>query len=467
MAFGLNSFLKRRLEKIVNNQFNQAFFKYLGSGYTAYDQNASNYIENGYNINPDVYSIVQAMSNKTAAIPFYIKEIENKEAKKGLKRLTKATNHNPTFQQKIKQTQLQIKAYKEDEKPMPLMKPNPTQSWTEFIALYKTFLKTTGNVYQYDLKPENGKDAGTPIATYLLPSHMVQIVVENNADMLTTESPVKEYILTEGTSFIKFAAEDVTHIKYSNPNYDMQGSHLYGQSPLAAALKNIQNSNLGLDLNNKTLKSGGAFGFIHGKGNNLTVEQATELKDRLKEMDASSENLARIAGVSAEVGFQRISLTSDELKPFDYFNFNEKKIADVLGWPLDDGKRGDFGGTIEQIRKQRITDNIMPDLDLLADTWNETWLKRFKGYENCEIVFDASELPEMQLDVSSMVDWIMKLINIGVITRNEAREVIQFMKLEDENMDRLTVQSDIMSLDEALDNDFNIEDSMPNDKEQV
>ena len=454
MNFGFSSFINNRVAKAIHNKFNQAFFKYLGGGYTAYDTNASSYINYGYNINPDVYSMVQSMSNKTSAIPYCIKEVDDKKELKNLKRLTKSTSHNPTFQQKIKQTQLEIKAYKEGEMPMPLEKPNALQSWTEFFALYKTFIKTTGNVYQYDLKPEEGMNANTPIATYLLPSHMIQIVVKDNADMLDIESPVKEYILTEGDQFIKFKAEDVTHIKYSNPNFDMQGSHLYGQSPLSAALKNIQNSNLGLDLNNKTLKSGGAFGFIHGKGNTLTEQQALELKDRLKEMDASTENLARIAGVSAEVGFQRISLTSDELKPFDYFNFNEKKIADCLGWPLDDGKRGDFGGTIEQLRKQRITDNITPDLDLIADVWNEHWLKKFKGYEKSEIVFDASELPEMQLDVAKMVDWIVKLVNIGLITRNEGREVIRFMKLEDTNMDIITVASDIIPLEEAIEVGF-------------
>ena len=192
MAFGLSNFLQRRIEKATNNLFNRAFFKYLGGGYTSYDTNAKSYIENGYNVNPDVYSIVQAMANKSSAIPFYVKEIEDKEALKGLKRLTKANKHDPTFQQKIKQTQLKVKAYKEDEIPLPLKRPNPSQTWTEFIALYKTFLKTTGNVYQYDLKPEEGKNAGQPIATYLLPSHMMQIIVKDNADMLDVESPVKE-----------------------------------------------------------------------------------------------------------------------------------------------------------------------------------------------------------------------------------------------------------------------------------
>ena len=87
---------------------------------------------------------------------------------------------------------------------------------------------------------------------------------------------------------------------------------------MRAALRNIESSNSAMELNIKTLKSGGAFGFIHGKGPaGITQAQAKELKERLIEMNASPENLGKIAGVSAELGFQRISLTSEELKPFD------------------------------------------------------------------------------------------------------------------------------------------------------
>ena len=456
MKFGLRTLFNNITGKRIFNAFNQAFFKYLGGGYTAYDTDNKTYIEQGYNINPIVYSMINQMSIKSASIPCYVKKIEDEKELKKLKRLNNSTNYNTTIQQKVNQKILEIKAYEEGELPLPLERPNPTQTWTEFIALYKTFIKTTGNVYQYDLKPENGANSGTPIATYLLPSHLMQIIVKDHADMLHVESPIKGYMLTEGDQYIQFKAEDVLHIKYSNPNYDTEGSHLYGQSPLQAGLKNIQSSNLGLDLNIKTLKSGGAFGFIHGKGNTLTQDQADSLKNRLKEMDTSNENLARIAGVSAEVGFTRVSLTSDELKPFDYFKFDEKMIADVLGWTLDSGDRGDFGGTISEIRKQRITDNIVPDLKLLSDKWNTEWLPQFKGYENTEVIFDVSELPEMQLDIAKMVEWVVKLIDVGMISRNEGRDVIQFMKSEDANMDIITVVNDVIPLEEAIESQFNV-----------
>ena len=248
------------------NKFNEAFLWAVGNGETSYDHNSQNYIDYGYNINPIVYSVVNQMATKTASIPYYIKRISDEDSLKKLQRLERATRSDMTIQQKVIYNKLKTKAYSKDELPFPLETPNPMQSWSEWMALYKTFLKTTGNVYQYILSPEDGSNKGVPKAVYLLPSHLVQIVVKNGVNMLKDiESPIDSYILTTGKTFIKFEAENVIHIKYSNPDYGNNGEHLYGVSPLRAALKNIESSNEGLSLNIKTLKSGGAFGFIHGK----------------------------------------------------------------------------------------------------------------------------------------------------------------------------------------------------------
>ena len=441
------------------NKFNEAFLYSAGGGYTAYDTNGSSYLDNGYNVNPIVYSIINQQSTKTSSIPYYIHKIEDEKAKSKLNILNKATNNNLTPQQLIKKNILETKAFGSEDLGMPLEQPNPNQSWAEFHSLYKTFLKLTGNVYIYMLCPEDGMNANTPMAVYLLPSHNIKIVIKDKADLLGIESPIKSYMLIEGRQYLEFNADKVIHIKYSNPNYSEDGEHLYGQSPLRAALKNMQSSNKGLDLNIKTLQSGGAFGLIHGKNVALQEGQAKEIKERLSEMNNNPEDLAKIAGVSAEVGFTRLSLTSAELKPFDYLDFDQKQISNVLGWS-DKLLNNDNASTMNNIDNERrrvITDNIQPDLILLQDALNHYFFPLFKGYENTEIVYDISELPEMQQDTKAMVEWAVMLLDRGVINRNEAREITTFMKLEDENMEVLTVANDLLTLDEAIESEFNIE----------
>lgn len=441
-----------------HNIFYQAFLGALGSGYTQYDNQSKTYVEKGYNINPLVYSVINQMATKTTSVPIYVKQIEDKKALKKLQRIRNATGYNMTVQQKVAHLLLESKAFKSGEIDFPMDRPNPDQTWTEWIALYKTFLKLTGNVYIYILAPSEGPQAGVPQSVYLLPSHLMQIVVGDYKSMIGVESPVEGYMLIEGNQFVEFTSEEVIHIKYSNPNYDENGSHLYGQSPLRAALKNIQSSNTALDLNIKTLKSGGAFGFVHGKSTPLNQDQAKEIKERLLEMNADPGDLGKIAGVSAEMGFTRLSLTSDELKPFDYLKFDLKMICNVLGWSdkllnNDEGAKYD---NVNQFRKQVVTDNIVPDLELLISALNDRFLPLFKGYDNARLEFDVMELPEMQEDASELSKWLYEGLDRAVFNRNEIRKALRWVQLDNPALERFTVQDDVISLEEALDNDFNV-----------
>ena len=448
----LSNIFKRNTNN--TNKFNEAFFKFIGSGGSSYDLQAETYIEKGFNINPIVYSVISQMATKTSSVPYTIKEVENKRQKQKLSNLLKATKHSLTPQQEVKRLMLETKAYKESDYNMPLDVPNPLQTWNEFLELYKTLIKLTGNVYIYKLMPKEGMNAGTPIALYLLPSHLMEIILKKDANLMSVESPVFGYKLIEGNIGMTFNADEITHIKYPNPNFDLNGSHLYGFSPIRAVLKNIETSNLALDLNIKTMKNGGAFGLIHSKGQTpLTYEQATGLKDRLKEMDADPDRLGKIAGVSAEIGFTRLSLTTDELKLFEYLNFDQKQICNALGWSdkLLNNDSGAKYDNVKQFRKQVVIDNIIPDLELLAVAFNDDILPLFKNYKGTCLYFEYSELPEMQEDMAEMVSWVKPSIETGIISRNEGRVFMKLPLSEDKSMDEITVNADILTLEQALD----------------
>jgi len=439
------------------NLFNEAFL-FGSGGYTEYDNNNITYLEKGYNYNPIVYAVINQQATKTASIPYTIKRIKDKGSLAKMNQLAQATRSNMSMEQKVRHMMLEHKAFEDNDMKFPMEQPNVNQTWYEFLSLYKTFLKLTGNVYIYMLAPTEGQNAGTPIQVYLLPSQDIQIIVKKDAGMLGVESPVKGYILTYGRGYLEFDATQVIHIKYPNPNYGQNGEHLYGMSPLRSALRNIQSSNVALDLNIKTLKSGGAFGFIHGKQQSISADQAKEIKERLLEMNANPEDLSKIAGISAEIGFTRLSLTSDELKPFDYLNFDTKQICNVLGWDdkllnATDGAKYDNVGYAQT---RAITDNIVPDLKLLADALTKDFLPRFKGYENSILTFDVSDLPEMQIDMEAMVKWLKIAVDSGVISRNEFRLGMRFTRVEDKNMDIFTVQNDVISLEESINNDFGV-----------
>ena len=446
---------RNKLAQNIINQFNRSFF--WGSlGGEAYndDKNLERYIDYAYNINPDVYSVVQQIVQKFNSIPQVIKKIEDKEAYKRLNILNNTTKYNYSIPQEFKAVKLNNKAYSDEYFDMPLEKPNPSQSWNDFWALSNIMLQTTGWCLWYKLAPEEGQRAGQPIALYVLPSQLMEIVVKPNSDLLGLENPIDYYILNEGAQYTKFDADEVVCVKYANPNYDQNGSHLYGQSPLRAAYKNIVSTNKGLDLSLNTMKNGGAFGFLHAKDNQtpLTPEQAEQLKSRLKEMDKSSEDLGRIAGISSSIGFTRISLTTDELKPFDYFNYNLKMVCNALSWDdkllnSDDGAKYD---NMKVAEKRVVTGKTVPDIKLFSEAFNNEILPLFKGYEDKCLYFNVKELPEMQQDYNTMVDWITKAVDGGLIPRNEGRLSMGLEAIENEDMNTITVKDDVMTLEDAI-----------------
>jgi hypothetical protein len=435
------------------NLFNESIYKLVGGLTSTYNRDLETLITKGYGENPDVNAIINQQASKTISVPYYIKEIDDKEAVKKLKRFP----NNPTFQQKLTISKLQKKAYKTDsELKMPIDRPNVNQSWSDIFFLYKVYLKACGNVYFYKQTISEGANAGSPLQLYILPSHWMQIVLKPNANMMSVDNPIDYYIMQQGNQFVKFPFENIIHIKRSNPFYDSTGSHLYGYSELMSAIRNINSSNNGIDNNAKTMLNSGVYGFIHaGDGASpLSAEQGQSLKDRLIEMDNDTTRLSNIAGASARLGFTRISLTTDELKPFDYLSYDRRTLANCLNWNVDllnEEKNGSGFGvdTMNEARKRVITDNIKPDLDLLADYLNLEFIRKFKGYENAEICWDISELPEMQTDMSEMAKWI----NQVPLTLNERREVFKYEEIEDEMMNEVYIPSAIINIHDPSVND--------------
>lgn len=440
------------------NKYREAFMSLLGGGFAMYDVNGKTYIEQGYQKNPDIYAIISQKARKAASIPIFVKKVEDKQSRMKLGQLQQATKGVFTPQQIIKAIRLRTKAYNNEELLLPLDKPNALQTWTQIIDLYETFMSLTGNFYLYMECPEDGMNKGVPIAVYVLPSHLMEIVPKKDAQYIRgDENPIDHYRLVEGRIYTKFEAENVIHVKYSNPDYNQSGSQLYGQSPLLAALKNIQSSNEALANNIKTLANSGIFGLLSGKNgpggtSNFTSEQALALTDRLKELDKSPERLAKMAATGAEVVFQQIGLSTKDLQPFEYLKYDQEQLNNVLGWSIQllNQPAGTLKADIINEARRVLIDSLMPDLDLLGDSLNRYYLTRFRGYENTEVIFDYSELPEMQQDMKSLVDWLSKALADGAITRNEYREALRFAKSDLAEMDLFTVSVDLMNIQDAV-----------------
>lgn len=443
----LNNFWNGNKEKGFINSFNEWAYSLLGGLTANYDNKASTYLNKGYKINPVVFSVVTQMCDKTKAVPYAVKKVKDQKHYSRLSQLDNATNGNYSVKQLADRFMLQSKAYEDTEQPFPLDKPNPNQTWADIIALYKLFLKTTGNFYLYKLSPIDGNNAGIPIAVYVLPSDKVEIILKKDEGVLGLENPIDYYRMMEGDISIRFEVEDVIHVKTANPFIDMQGSHLYGLSPMNALLKNLESSNDGLDNNIATLKNRGVFGVVAAKEGNFTPEQAVQIKQKFLDMDKANGRLSKLTAMSVPIEFTKLSLDTNELMPFDYLNYDQKQICNVLGWSdlLLNSDANMTYNNIKEERKRVVTDNIQPDLKLLAESLTFGFIQKFKGYENSVIEFDITELPEMQDDYKEMVDWMER----APITPNEKRIALKYETLEIEGMDSIWIDAGKKRIDDV------------------
>lgn len=442
-----NRFWNGSGEKSFTNAFNKALYSFIGGQGAQYDNKAATYLNKGYKINPVVFSVINQMCDKTKAVPYAIKKVKDQKQYSKLRQLDNATNGNYSIKQMADRAILQIKAYEDIEQVFPLERPNPNQTWADVIALFKLFLKATGNFYLYKLSPTDGVNSGVPLAVYVLPSHKIEIVMKKDAGTLGLENPIDYYRMIEGDQMIRFEVEDVIHVKTANPFIDTSGTALYGLSPMNALLKNLESSNAGLDNNIKTLLNSGVFGIIAAKTGNFTPEQATQMKQKFIEMDKSNGRLSKLAANSVPIEFTKLSLDTAELMPFDYLNYDEKQICNVLGWStlLLNSDVNKTYNNLKEERKRVVTDNIQPDLKLLAESLTFGLIQKFKGYENSVIEFDITELPEMQDDYKEMVEWMER----APITPNEKRIALKYETLDIEGMDSIWIDAGKKRIDDV------------------
>lgn len=432
-----------------------AFLSYLGFGWTSYDPQRPTYVSKGYQANGDVYSIINQIATKGSSVPFCVKKVKdrNKQFQFQYQRKSLLSGGLPEL---MKFHQLKAAAYEEEiELKLPIDRPNPLQTWSEFIALYLTFLSLDGNAYIYKARPDMGPNKGKPMHLYLLPSHLIQIVVKKTyAAVGFDTSPIDHYMLINGDRYHDFKESDVIHVNYPNPNYDLNGSQLYGQSPLRAVLKEMQASNEGNDNNIRMQRSGGAIGLIFGKnGAALEEDQAAALKKRLVEMRADISQLAQIAPISTEVGFIPITLDNQKLMPFEAQKYAQKKIANALNWS-DKLLNNDDGAKYDNLKiayKDAILNKLVPDLNMLEEAFNSKWLPEFKGdYIGSRFYFQYEELPEMSENMEELSKWIMPLLLQGVVNKEEVRRIFNFEPTEDPDMLIHTVPMGQIPLSEAV-----------------
>ena len=434
------------VQKSIDRNFANLLYNTINKAPLFGEDNFQSYVDKGYQYNSDVYAIVNLITRKAATAPPILYRIVDERAFQKYKSFTA----NVVKPQDIAEANnLRKKAMVEVDETHPiiqtLMNPNDFQSYYEFMDNFLGFKLITGNSYVYGVGPSTGPNAGKFKQLYVLPAHLVRILSEGRYN------PVSGYTLTTKYDSQDLPADKVMHSKYWNPDYSTEGSHLYGQSPLKAASRVLQQSNDSLTASVKLFQNTGAVGILYDNSDDgMSPEQALELQRKWQTENSGPNNAGKVIVTSAKIGWQQLGLSAVDLAIIDSQKMNLRQLCNVyrVNSALMNDPDNKTYNNMYEARKALISDAILPELIAARADLNKWLVAPYNKSEGDKLFldFDLDVFPELQEDKKEQIQYLERA---WWLTPNQKLEEMGYGRNEDPNMDKVYVSIQVAPIDKV------------------
>ena len=397
----------------TNEQYNRFIYNVLGNNKITNSQYNDDFIDKGYKYNPTIYSLIQLISKSAITVPFKIYQKLDESAVKEYKGLlSNGLNEESVFKSKLMRKHI-FEEVEHSALGKLLERPNPAQSFSVFLQELISFGKLTGNRFVYGIAPENGENKGVYSQLYNLPAHLIEIKSDG------IFKPVSKYTMMYNESKYQLSAEEVLHIADFNPDYQGDGTHLYGQSPIEAGMRVLTTANEAVETNLKFLHNQSARGMLTPDDDQLTPTQAQQLKDALRRNYQGSKSANDIMITGKKFSWTNFGLSTSDLQLLESYNATIKDLCNLYGVPVQllNNTESTTYDNYRIARKVLFTNAIIPELNKIRDEFNR-WLVPQYG-EDLYFDFDYSAIPELMPEQQQLIDNLSKSY---WLTTNEKRE---------------------------------------------
>lgn len=395
--------------------------------------NKTEYIRSGYTINDIVYAVVNLILDKVR-LPYWninrivdqssLKKYEALMARKNLsgKDWKKALQYKEDAMEPLETFNLQEGKLKDL-----ITYPNEEEIWQDHVTNNCGFKLLTGDSYQYGTPLKAGANQGIPDSLDTLPAHLMTIKT-------TDEFPPRASSYELMTWNQRFTKEEILHEKYWNPDWGFQGQHLYGLSPLKAALKNITRNNSAKDSSTAKFQNGGVEGFAYFDDQRFSAEQGLQqmqaLKIKMAEEYSGPDNAGKISMSGYKMGYIPLGLSPVELAIIESEKWDAIMFCNIFGVPPELlGLVQKTYNNVKEAEKALTTRCAIPLLTSKKNYLNRKLLTDwgFKG-KNVYLDYDTDCFTELQVDITETLTGITKLT---MRTPNEEREAIGWDALKE------------------------------------
>ncbi len=414
----ITNIFKKKQEPLDDRYLEALFRSILRAGNLLEIQDkAQSYIEDGYQGNADIYSIIR-------------------------RHITMSTQAMLKLKRRLPNGDIEMVVDHELNKF--LIRANPQMTMDELREAFAIYLLATGNNFWYTPTLESGLNKGKTNEIYVLPSNDIEIIQGDNK----ITAPVAGYKLI--SSPVRFDPLDVYHSKYFNPLLYNKDT-LFGQSPIQAATDILSKQIQAAKTEAKQMENQGPAYLIFRKGqevwNNLSDPQKDQLEKELSTVTKRGKQGGAMV-MKDEFGVQMLGLSPSDLKIIESTQDGRRILCNVYQMPVvlfNDPEGSTYNNVVEG-RKAAWTDALIPFNNKFAANLNACLIAPVPEFVSGGYFFDMdySNIEELQSGIKNKVDWMTK----AKWTGNEIRVATGKDVVEDDAMNQPIFNQGDVLLDE-------------------
>jgi len=289
-----------------------------------------------------------------------------------------------------------------------LQRPNPYQSFAEMHGLIIAYLSLSGNAYVF--VDRDGSKGKVPGALYpLRPDRVYLIPGEGTVKGWLYRPPT--YSMAEGLPILP---EDMIHIKFPNPGDEYEGLG-YGLSPLSAAAQSANIDNQATRFLKLFFDRGAMPAGLLKFNIPLDDDQVKAIKKRWQDIYGGVDNWSDIGVIDSGADYQKLGQDFSKLGMDQMDARDETRILGPFGVPpiLLNTKYGMERSTFsnyEEARKAFWQDTMAYELKLELDAFQFF----LQGDGGVFVDWDKSEVPALKNDYTKEITAAKTLWDMGV-----------------------------------------------------
>jgi HK97 family phage portal protein len=379
-----------------NNELFRALYQFVGAGLPLQrDSHLKEYVKEGYEGNPDLFSIISKLSGMFAGVPLNAMILKGNKYELAI---------NPEVDRLMGRT-------------------NYYQTWNEFKRHWIISGYVTGNMITYAPKLTSGINAGKidNDGLFVMPAQNVEILAGG------WRKPIDKYVFDIDETY-RIDTSNIWHERFlPTLNYE-EGRNFMGMSPLKVAQHLINSQNKGYEMVSKMYNNLHPQSIVYketdpGQGGETTAEQEAKFRERYKSKYSGINNFTVPIFTLGKVGVARIGY--DNLQELQVINMSEhgrRVFCNILGVPaqLFNDTSASTYANVKEAQKAIYTNRIIPDINIFCDGFTIL----LKPYGDIILKPDFSGIDVLQEDKKEKSEWVSRLYNDGIITGDQYLEMM-------------------------------------------